>query len=841
MSRWRQFSMDSWMDKFCPGDRTTQEALTPLPQDIKDNLKAITDKVFAKYLEGKSFTTLGKEAKMYAPINALIQGILDEYGLKDLEALDTANHKTDDGGYDKHATIPDCGIYRVNDQARRATVLLPKHLRKSNMDPELKAERAPHLARRSWHWIDVLMEAKWSPELSAFYTDDQHGTDFIRDSIKGREALGQVAEYMTHIFRCQHRTFAFAIYFVQDKARFLYFDRTGAAVSHWCSFEKDLYLQEFVYRLAKASLADRGHDPTATLVPFDSQDAQNFRSSADGLVESSLLRKWVVDSTKSSCPIYKLKATSVTRDAESGASISRDFLVGRPYFSSDTLVGRCTRAYIAFDPVEKSHCFLKDYWRPVVLDRTHPEHEVYERLYARLEANGKTTKNLPTLICAGDLDGHNAQKSRVDAEIRTDQNASAPPVPRTHYRLVLREVGVPLEKFPNFKTLLNLILQAVDTHANAWEYAGVLHRDISVGNILVKFDWEKNKVVGSMLCDWDLSKYGEDLGTEPTQPDRTGTWQFKSAMSLLFPWKAYELADDVESFIHVLNYLVLKYHPTNLGSELEGHIVAFFGFHEVHDHTHYGGKTKWRLLEDADKAPYKVVGTGKDPLQALIDSLASLCHNQYLLKRPFIDNYLSEFRHPFPFPLSQHAQKPPTKPAVADEPLDPFHFEWVDDPASLSEAKTDSSNLPTTFPEAFSLAPPPEIEPETTLQDHRGLLAALRAANRSGNWDMGDKGEDQFARFQSTACRSGKLSFKSSFSTSEQFFATSPGPPSAAKRRLPRRKPTKRRKGLTGDLDEDAAAGVSEDTNEDEDEAENPGQEENVEEGEGETGKGRGD
>ena len=70
MSRWRQFSIDSWMDKFCPGSLTTLETLPPLPKGVTDELKEITREVLSKYFtkEDECFDTLGKEAKMYAPI-----------------------------------------------------------------------------------------------------------------------------------------------------------------------------------------------------------------------------------------------------------------------------------------------------------------------------------------------------------------------------------------------------------------------------------------------------------------------------------------------------------------------------------------------------------------------------------------------------------------------------------------------------------------------------------------------------------------------------------------------------------------------------------------------------
>lgn len=52
-------------------------------------------------------------------------------------------------------------------------------------------------------------------------------------------------------------------------------------------------------------------------------------------------------------------------------------------------------------------------------------------------------------------------------------------------------------------------------HQQAWENAGVLHRDISVGNIMIDIETGRG-----FLNDWDLCKYKEDfqLYTAPTQP-----------------------------------------------------------------------------------------------------------------------------------------------------------------------------------------------------------------------------------------------------------------------------------------------------------------------------------
>lgn len=50
----------------------------------------------------------------------------------------------------------------------------------------------------------------------------------------------------------------------------------------------------------------------------------------------------------------------------------------------------------------------------------------------------------------------------------------------------------------------------------AYEEAGILHRDISVGNILID-----PKTRCGFLIDWDLSRLVSELGDGPMEPDRT--------------------------------------------------------------------------------------------------------------------------------------------------------------------------------------------------------------------------------------------------------------------------------------------------------------------------------
>ncbi|OSD00226.1 hypothetical protein PYCCODRAFT_1460324 [Trametes coccinea BRFM310] len=81
-----------------------------------------------------------------------------------------------------------------------------------------------------------------------------------------------------------------------------------------------------------------------------------------------------------------------------------------------------------------------------------------------------------------------------------------------------------------------------------------MHRDISVGNILIIPPNSKNKktTYQGLLADWELSKRLGDCAAEAHHPDPTGTWQFMSVHTQDYPETQVEIADELESFLHVL-------------------------------------------------------------------------------------------------------------------------------------------------------------------------------------------------------------------------------------------------------------------------------------------------
>ncbi|KAG2746623.1 hypothetical protein P692DRAFT_20679435, partial [Suillus brevipes Sb2] len=125
-----------------------------------------------------------------------------------------------------------------------------------------------------------------------------------------------------------------------------------------------------------------------------------------------------------------------------------------------------------------------------------------------------------------------------------------------HYCMVLGVVGRELSTFRSTRELVSVVADALEAHEEAYHKAGILHRDVSVGNLIVTDDGE------GLLIDWDLCRKRSTL--QKRCHDQTisgGTWQFMSAALLSDPTKHQDFEDDLESFLHVLTWTSLRYCP----------------------------------------------------------------------------------------------------------------------------------------------------------------------------------------------------------------------------------------------------------------------------------------
>ncbi|PIL24573.1 hypothetical protein GSI_12457 [Ganoderma sinense ZZ0214-1] len=613
-----------------------------------------------------------------------IKSVLDAAGVDHgLEALLTPYHKSRGDHGNPEDTCNDIGIYPTTEMAQRVTHFIRRDITRSRHKKELEEGS---FGRRSWYWMAVLGEVKSENNRTCAFNmvpiallppDAAEAADpYITGNDQGEEGLGQLAEYMHNVLTHQHRCFAYGFYVQWKYARLLYFDRTGALLSEAFDWsEPTSLLHDFVWKVAHMTSEQLGYDSTAQVVSESDLDLLRSKMVPDELETlPTEVRQYVLnafdctatrppkttdaeDSTTKAkkatkakaevpldeIPIFKLTVTSsdpspdeafpnsptpsvpstTASTGDGDATPERDFLVGRPYFAAGSLTGRCTRGYIAFDVEEKTFCFLKDSWRPLFPGRSRPEHLVYERLRSH------KVSDIASLVCGGDVGGHRAQVTRIQDYMPPERK----PVPRVHYRIVVKEIGLPLTEFKNFTELAGVFGDALGAHLAAYALAGILHRDISVGNILINPETRSG-----FLIDWDLSRLVSELEQGPMEPDRTGTWQFRSALSLLYLRKPYRLSDDIESFVHAFQYMVLRFHRTGVIG-LRTHVQTYFEHSAKAGPFRIGGQWKLSLFR-SPQAPFKVVEN--DQLQALLNEIARRCHHEFY---KFVDEDLMERKY----------------------------------------------------------------------------------------------------------------------------------------------------------------------------------------------------
>ncbi|KAI0708490.1 hypothetical protein C8Q76DRAFT_655650, partial [Earliella scabrosa] len=365
----------------------------------------------------------------------------------------------------------------------------------------------------------------------------------------------------------QHRTHVYTIAICRDEARFQRYDRAGCVVSEPFNYLEDPRpIGIFLYKLFRdncVSREARGHDPTAELASGD--EAHVFRDvvKTHGDNMEDHVKVMFAKAAVEGWPIYKLKITApwspdgksaVRRgDPERVCSI----LVGRPWRSALSLTGTGTKGFIGWHE-DRYPVFVKDYWRPMS-DTCTPEFEHYRALWGSIDANDINITHVPTLLGGGDV------RKRTRSQDCTPESIGRKTLHLVHARLVFKEICRDLESFKDVYELVLGVYGALQAHARAWGTFGILHRDLSLGNILLYTHmWQGEKMTMGLLSDWDLAKTREQLekSTTPTNREfRSGTWQFMSAALQQVSCKRHEVSDDLESAFQILRWCAIKYFP----------------------------------------------------------------------------------------------------------------------------------------------------------------------------------------------------------------------------------------------------------------------------------------
>ncbi|KAH8744073.1 hypothetical protein F5883DRAFT_30549 [Diaporthe sp. PMI_573] len=134
---------------------------------------------------------------------------------------------------------------------------------------------------------------------------------------------------------------------------------------------------------------------------------------------------------------------------------------------------------------------------------------------------------------------------------------SSDPLPnRVHRRIILRDYGVPIYEAGSRETLLTALADSIEGHESLRRQAGLLHRDISVGNLMIDKD---NR---GFLIDLDLAIKEQRLSASGAK-GKTGTRAFMAIGALL--GEQHSFMHDLESFFWVLFWICIHYNGPGKG------------------------------------------------------------------------------------------------------------------------------------------------------------------------------------------------------------------------------------------------------------------------------------
>ncbi|KAH9949651.1 hypothetical protein B0H21DRAFT_819824 [Amylocystis lapponica] len=451
---------------------------------------------------------------------------------------------------------------------------------------------APTYNRTIWATIRLSIEFKKETTQDDPFDDDDPLNSFEATALKRKANRGQIIHSASEIFLRQHRCFLYSVIILGTSARIIRWDRSGALVTTKFDYKKQPQaICEFLWYFGRMSAEDQGYDPSVVPVtkeeynlmdtkakeelPRDENNNENVREYVRKYFKRSLADGWQrykvevplnEDNEETYAKIYGHGAGNGAT-ASTGEKKTGTFLICQPHFSAFGVVGRGTRGYVAIDCSTRDFVFLKDAWR-VDLPDTEREGDVLQTLNDK----GRTVTQ--------DFSLHKTDPSR--RLLKPDRFK-----PHCHYRLVEKEVGQALEEFWHSRDLVAVVLDCLFAHSDAVEKAGILHRDISVGNMLMIKEMSLEGIQHrGLLNDWELSK-----------KIPVGTWLFLSAASLNDKYKQMVLQDDLESFFHVLLYMAIQHLPSNC-PDVDKFIESFFEGASITDGEYTCGEAKMSAMEN---------------------------------------------------------------------------------------------------------------------------------------------------------------------------------------------------------------------------------------------------
>ncbi|KAF9491976.1 hypothetical protein BDN71DRAFT_1452175 [Pleurotus eryngii] len=447
---------------------------------------------------------------------------------------------------------------------------------KDDEDGGMAAAGDPYIAESSAADVDT-EGGEAHPEV----TDDTKPTPaekypFENDTKQGRSTRGQIASYAGVTMAMQFRSHLFSVLVCGRYARFIRWDRSCAIVTRRFDYTTHpLIIFDFYKRFAQLTDVQRGLYPNLRKL-----------SRLAGMKALDMMRKYATSYfTGEHADFYKNESDPKQLPLLSLVFDDDTYVVPAPCFDGAMYspFGRCTRNRAVVLLKERKNVeeagdgtygkhgqilYLKEYWREESTF-TKKESEVYRILegakvtfVAKMHAGGD-------LVTGDDADAKTI--ATIGHEWKLKPWVQNPKKLRIRHLMahfiVLSTLGRDLATFKTARQLVTCIADAMDAHQQAYKL-GILHRDISAGNILMTLQPKNRR---GFLIDWDHCIFLNEALKERTgtRVQRTGTWQFMSAYLTQNPENAsHTVVDDRESALHVLTYMALKHLRHNIQNQL---------------------------------------------------------------------------------------------------------------------------------------------------------------------------------------------------------------------------------------------------------------------------------
>ncbi|KAJ2804884.1 hypothetical protein H4R20_002322, partial [Coemansia guatemalensis] len=174
------------------------------------------------------------------------------------------------------------------------------------------------------------------------------------------------------------------------------------------------------------------------------------------------------------------------------------------------------------------------------------------RIKERLEEQSDLDGLYPSIIDGGWLYQPTHAAPELDCtqliigELCAEQQQKAPFC--LHVRYAMTPVGEPFQTISSIRELIVILHDVMRCHAAIYRRCGIMHRDISVNNIMVV---QTDDGPRGLLIDFDCA-FDSSVARSPVRPERTGTLPFMSIGNLSKSPLPHNVLDDWESLLYLI-------------------------------------------------------------------------------------------------------------------------------------------------------------------------------------------------------------------------------------------------------------------------------------------------